>query len=199
MGEARKVLEAYHEPWTGKVKAMVGLGHPDAFYADPMPRSEEIFWQYVGKESRQKAPMKVLTVFMMIGLLGISYLILGKTLNTQDLDKDNELPIVKKVWSTVMALIVVAFALIFRAFMNKLSDLRHPNTQTSRTMFIVCTTVIYHLLYFLILPTIYFLRAEDQDKSMQLFAVSYQAMNFVIVQLFMAGFDVFYCCWANNT
>lgn len=104
--------------------------------------------------------MKILTFFIMVGLLALSYLLLGKALTVGDVDLKNSLPIVKQVWSTFLALVVVAFALMFRQFMNILSVMRHPNTLTSKTMFIVCTTVIYHFLYFLIIPTIFFLRAD---------------------------------------
>lgn len=78
--------------------------------------------------------------------------------------------------------------------MNKLADMRRSNTKTSRTLFIVSTTVIYHFIYFLILPTFYFVAAKD-DRSKKLFSISYQALNFLIVQLIIAGFDLFYCCW----
>jgi hypothetical protein len=78
--------------------------------------------------------------------------------------------------------------------MNKLADMRKSNTQTSRTLFIVSTTVIYHFIYFLIVPTFYFVAAQE-DRSKKLFSISYQALNFIIIQLLIAGFDVFYCCW----
>jgi hypothetical protein len=97
---------------------------------------------------------------MMVGMLGLSYLLLGKALTISDLKFQNSISLGKQVWTTFIALVIVAFALIFRAMMNILSELRHPNTQTSKTMFIVCTTVVYHFLYFLIIPTIFFLRAH---------------------------------------
>jgi len=46
--------------------------------------------------------------------------------------------------------------------MNKLSDMRNPNTYTSRTMFIVITTVLFHFIYYIVIPTIYFALAEDR-------------------------------------
>lgn len=99
------------------------------------------------------------------------------------------------MWSTFIALTIVALALVFRGFMNKLADMRRSNTKTSRTLFIVSTTVIYHFIYFLIIPTIYFVTADEDERSLKLFSVSYQALNFIIVQLLIVAFDMFYCCW----
>jgi drug/metabolite transporter (DMT)-like permease len=105
--------------------------------------------------------MKVITFFIMVGLLGVSYAILDGGLNLADVDDKSNIPATRKIISTLMALAVVALALCFRAAMNVLSEMRHPNTQTSKTMFIVCTTVIYHFLYFLIIPTIFFFNAQQ--------------------------------------
>ena len=93
---------------------------------------------------------------------------------------------------------IVALALVFRSFMNKLADMRKPNTKTSRTLFIVSTTVVYHFIYFLIIPTIYFRTADEEERSLKLFSISYQALNFMIVQFLIVAFDLFYCCWDKN-
>jgi hypothetical protein len=194
------IANHYRLSFLENVRQTLDLRGTDRMYVDPMPKPEEILWQFLGKESHQKVQMKIFTFFVMVGLLVLSYLLLGKALHVGDLDfKDNTLPIVKQAWSTFLALVVVAFAMIFRQIMNFLSELRNPNTQTSKTMFIVCTTVVYHFLYFLIIPTIFFLRAKAEERSLQLHSISYQALNFVIVQLILAGFDVFYCCWASSS
>ena len=63
-------------------------------------------------------------------------------------------------WNTILVYIIltilVIIALTFRQLMDQLSEMRLPNTQTSRTMFIVLTTVLFHFIYYLIIPTIYF-------------------------------------------
>lgn len=95
----------------------------------------------------------------MLVILGISYVVLHFGMIMADKEDRKTINVGEKFWSTFIALLIVALALIFRAFMNKLADMRRPNTKTSRTLFIVSTTVIYHFIYFLILPTIYFVAA----------------------------------------
>lgn len=200
VSDLRRVQNYYKLSFLDNIRQKLDLrGTNERMYVDPMPKPEEIFWQYLGKESHQKVQMKIVTFLLMVGCLGASYLLLGAALKFGDLDFKNSIPIVKQIWTTFLALVVVALALIFRQIMNFLSELRHPNTQTSKTMFIVCTTVIYHFIYFLIAPTIFFLLAKKEEKSLQLHSISYQALNFVIVQLILAGFDIFYCCWASNS
>ena len=92
-------------------------------------------------------------------------------------------------------LFLVVVALNFRQLMNKLSEMRHPNTQTHRTMFIVLTTVLFHLIYYIIIPTFYYSLASPEEKNQTLHTISNQTFNFLIVQFLLAGFDLMYCCW----
>lgn len=131
----------------------------------------------------------------MLAILGISYVVLHYGMVMADKQDRKTINSGEKLWSTFMALFIIAMALVFRAFMNKLADMRRPNTQTSRTLFIVSTTVVYHFIYFLILPTLYFVATDDDERSRKLYSISYQALNFLVIQFLIAGFDLFYCCW----
>jgi hypothetical protein len=104
--------------------------------------------------------MKVVTFLLMTTILGISYVVLHFGMIMADKDDKKSINIKEKSWSTFISLLVVFMALVFRAFMNKLADMRKSNTKTSRTLFIVSTTVIYHFIYFLIVPTFYFVAAD---------------------------------------
>jgi hypothetical protein len=68
-------------------------------------------------------------------------------------------------WNVIIANIImtlmVPVALTFRQLMNKLSEMRRPNTQTNRTMFIVITTVLFHFIYYIIIPTFYLKFSKD--------------------------------------
>lgn len=48
--------------------------------------------------------------------------------------------------------------------MNILSEMRKPNTQTHRTMFIIVTTVLFHFLYYIIVPTITLTTSDDREN-----------------------------------
>lgn len=76
--------------------------------------------------------------------------------------------------------------------------MRYPNTQTSRTLFIVLTTVLFHFLFYLVIPTTYLALAEDDDKNEVMVLITNQIFNFMLVQFILAGVDFVYCSWNRN-
>jgi hypothetical protein len=56
---------------------------------------------------------------------------------------------------------MVGIALTFRFLMNKLSEMRKPNTQTSRTLFIILTTTLFHFIYYVIVPGAYLFQSQQ--------------------------------------
>jgi magnesium-transporting ATPase (P-type) len=63
--------------------------------------------------------------------------------------------------ANILMTIMVPISLTFRQLMNKLSEMRRPNTQTNRTLFIVITTVLFHFIYYIIIPTFYLKSSKD--------------------------------------
>jgi hypothetical protein len=81
--------------------------------------------------------------------------------------------------------------------------MRLPNTQTHRTLFIVITTVLFHFLHYIIIPTFYLFIAQkyDNDKynsNKILLTITNQTFNFLIVQFILAGTDFIYRIWHKN-
>lgn len=70
-----------------------------------------------------------------------------------------------------------------------------PNNQTSRTMFIVLTTVLFHFIYYIIIPTFYLRFVGKVDKNRTLFIITNQSFNFLLVQFILAGVDIVFCSW----
>ena len=102
------------------------------------------------------------------------------------------------ILANIILIILVIIALTFRFLMNKLSEMRYPNTQTSRTMFIVVTTVLFHFLYYIIIPTLYYWQADDNIKNKTLLVITNQTVNFLIVQFILAAVDLMHCCWTKR-
>jgi hypothetical protein len=100
----------------------------------------------------------------------------------------------KGTLTNIILLFLVFVALTFRAVMNQLSEMRYPNTFTNRAMFIVITTVLFHFIFYLLIPNLY-LFFHDDLRGAILGLISNQAINFIIVQVTLAGFDLMYCCW----
>lgn len=89
-------------------------------------------------------------------------------------------------------------ALSFRQFMNRLSEMRYPNTQTSRTMFIVITTIVFHYIFYLALPTFYFWQAESHEKNKNLLIVTNQTITFIVFQVALASLNIMHLVWKKK-
>ena len=100
----------------------------------------------------------------------------------------------KSILTNFILIFIVFVGLTFRSLMNKLSEMRYPNTFTNRAMFIVITTVLFHFIFYLFIPNFYLLFHDDLRAAI-LGLISNQAINFIIVQVTLAGFDLMYCCW----
>lgn len=55
-----------------------------------------------------------------------------------------------------VAIAVVVLGILFRKLMVVIAEWRKPNTRTSKALFIVSTSILFHLIYYAIIPTIYF-------------------------------------------
>jgi hypothetical protein len=73
--------------------------------------------------------------------------------------------------------------------------MRRPNTQTNRTMFIVITTVLFHFIYYILIPTFYLKFSQIVDKNKVLFIITNQTFNFLLVQFILAKLDFIFCQW----
>lgn len=73
--------------------------------------------------------------------------------------------------------------------------MRHPNTQTHRTVFIVLTTVLFHFIYYVLIPTFYMNYSEKVDRNKVLYIFTNQTFNFLVVQFILAYLDFIFCQW----
>lgn len=64
-------------------------------------------------------------------------------------------------------------------------------------MFIVVTTVLFHFIYYIVIPTFYlrFNYEKVQDKNKILFIITNQTFNFLVVQFILAYVDFIFCQW----
>ena len=161
-------------------------------YCQTCPKPEEIIWNNIGIIERQGMKVKLLSVLYFILILVFLIFVLSFVLDI--IYNKNLGEPYQTILTNVILLFLVAVALTFRGWMNKLSQMRFPDTFTRRTMFIVITTVLFHVIFYLFIPSLY-LRFREDDRGSVLNLISNQAINFIIVQLILAGCDLMYCCW----
>lgn len=81
--------------------------------------------------------------------------------------------------------------------MNRLSEMRYPNTYTARSMFIVITTVVFHFIIYLLIPVLY-LRFNPEIRGKVLFMFTNQGFTFILTHLIFAAIDLIFCLWSSQ-
>lgn len=136
--------------------------------------------------------MKILSVLYFILLLVLLVSVLYFALKVIYLRK-LEQPY-HTIFQNILLIVLVPVALTFRALMNKLSEMRFPSTFSRRTLFIIVTTVFFHFIFYLLIPS-GFLRFWPQNRSSVLNLISNQSATFITFQIIFAACDIMYCCW----
>lgn len=97
------------------------------------------------------------------------------------------------VWNIVSACGLFIMDLVYRYIILILTEQRKPNTYLSRSNFIILTTVIFHLLFYLYLPAIYYaVSSTKASASMKLKTLFFQVTVFVLASVLIATMDLRY-------
>ena len=122
-------------------------------FADKMYEPGEIMWNYIGESSVAKTKVRIWTTLISLAFLLVCYGIL-----IFPLIKANKTNVVETgmLWNVLVGCILVVISFVYRIVMMKLSMVRRPNTLLSKSKFAVFTTVIFHMLFYLYIPAIFY-------------------------------------------
>ena len=79
--------------------------------------------------------------------------------------------------------------------MEVLGKKRCPRTALEQSQFVLICTVMFHLIFYLLVPTFFFLVDNGISQSVKLFAISSQARTFIFIQLILSSFDSVFRLW----
>ncbi len=111
---------------------------------------------------------------------------------------DNDLTILQKIIPVITSLVLVAMSILFRVYMTYLASKRNPKDQMQRAKFILVTTVFFHFVFYLIIPTLFFTFGSGLTKTLKLYVISEQARTFIIIQTLLAIIDLSYRTWKRK-
>lgn len=60
------------------------------------------------------------------------------------------------------------------------------------------TTVLFHLVFYIIMPTVFFAIPNGISRSVKLYVISEQARTFIIIQLLIVLIDLPYRMWKSQ-
>lgn len=86
-------------------------------------------------------------------------------------------------------------SILFRMYMEVLAERRHPKTYLESSKFVLATTVMFHLIFYLLIPTLFFVIDNGINQSIKLYALSQQAQIFILIQMVMSSIDFVFRMW----
>jgi uncharacterized membrane protein YagU involved in acid resistance len=106
---------------------------------------------------------------------------------------DTPNPLIGFIWNVVSATALFILDMIYKRTVDALTEQRRPNTYLSRSVFVVLTTVLFHLLFYLYLPGVYYaISSEKFTSSLILKTLFFQVTIFVIFSVVIATLDLRY-------
>lgn len=153
-------------------------------------------WKFVGESSVSKTKVRIWTTLISIAYLMVCYGIL-----VFPIIRSNDTDVVKTgmIWNLVVGIALFVLAFTYRVIMQKLSLVRRPNTFLSQSKFIVFTTVMFHILFYLYIPAIFYTETHIvYSKSEKLKTLFFQVFIFMFFSLIIALVDARYRIFASQ-
>lgn len=169
-------------------------------FASHIPDIQETLWKNLGENHTSKMKSKITTFITCILLIVLCYALFYYPLKFS-LSSHSEtvhtahMTLAQKFLPGIIALIMMGISILFRMYMEVLAERRHPKTYLEQSKFVLATTVMFHLIFYLIVPTIFFVVPNRINQSIKLYALADQAQTFIIIQLLLSWLDFVFRMW----
>jgi hypothetical protein len=101
---------------------------------------------------------KIKSFFIALGLIIICYLFLEEPIkfSLHSHSTNAHLTTFQKILPILISFILVAISIVYRNYMVEISNNRHPLNDFEKSKFVLMTCVLFHFVFYLIIPTIFF-------------------------------------------
>lgn len=104
----------------------------------------------------------------------------------------------EKILPNLTSFALVGLSLIYRSYMDQLSEQRNPKDQLERARFVLITCLTFHVLFYIIIPTLFFFLPSEISDTVKLYVVAEQAKTFILVQIIIVLVDLPYRIWKRR-
>lgn len=178
------------------VKKLLTGTKSEGMFADKMHEPGEMIWKFVGESSVFKTKVRILTSVISLVFLAACYGLLVAPLLQANHAKEVEAGL---IWNFVVAFILFIMSVSYRMIMEKLSITRKPNTYLSKSKFVVITTVMFHMMFYLYIPAIFYVETQSGFlQAAKLKSLFIQVFVFLFFSFLIALADVRYRIFAYN-
>ena len=75
---------------------------------------------------------------------------------------------------------------------------RNPLNEYEASLFVLNSSMIFHIVFYIIIPSLFFFINDGIDTTVKLYVISQQARTFIIMQMILCFIDIPYRVWKNR-
>lgn len=83
-----------------------------------------------------------------------------------------DLGLFQKILPIVLSFGLVALSYLYRNYMNEVSKRRNPLNEYEHCKFVLMTSVLFHFVFYLIIPTVFFTVNNGINSTVKLYVIS---------------------------
>jgi hypothetical protein len=122
---------------------------------------------------RSKITTFAICIILIVLCYGLFYYPLKFSLSSHSASVHSaHLTLAEKFLPALIALLMMAMSVGFRMYMEVLASRRNPKTYLEHSKFVLATTVMFHLIFYLLIPTIFFVTDNGINQSIKLYTVA---------------------------
>ena len=142
----------------------------------------------------------VATIFIIFCYFILAYPILFslKTHIKEQTSRFNHLNTFQKILPDIIALVLVGIMLLFRNYMDKLSQERNPKDEVEKAKFALLSVISFHIVFYVLIPTFFFMYPNELSSTVKLYVIAQQARAFIVLQVIFVIIDLPFRMWKNK-
>ena len=170
-------------------------------YAVKAPDVNEIKWENAGENIKNKMAGRIVATFIALIMICIFPLVLfgpvSWSLVTQS-DDPSTLSTIQKLLVVFIGILLFILANWYQSYMTKVAKKRYPLSEFEASKFVLLTSMVFHLLFWIIMPVVYFSIPSATSQTTKLFVIANQAQIFIFLQVIFIIIDLPYQNWKSK-
>lgn len=104
----------------------------------------------------------------------------------------------QKILMILIGILLFIIANWYQTYMTKVARKRYPLSEFEASKFVLLTSMVYHLTFWIIMPVVYFSIPSSTNQTTKLFVIAQQAAVFLVLQIVFIIIDLPYRMWKNR-
>lgn len=140
---------------------------PIGYYSERIAEPQELYWNNIGESSTHKQKVRMETTFIGIGFMFLSFAVFYFPMYKIDEEKVDK-PGLGTGLGLAISIVIIILAIVYRQIIIALMPTRRPSSKLAESYFIVMTTIVFHIFFYLVTPATFYVLADSIPKNLKL-------------------------------